>query len=177
MEKKKHTIMSSTGIGTGSFSLYLLFTSLAMMRTMMDTTLTSRVGRWVLGSCTHTSTSVCIHKEQGLMDSQKKKKKTMTRSVSLLYVATKGVNVWVLTYNSENGPLNRVADTPKMCFNWVTTAWVAAAVVYALTNGSERYIPTNPNCTKPRITWKIKKMSFHCNSETIQHHMSVNMHV
>ena len=50
--------MSSTGMGTGSFGDRKELSSLAEMRKVMDTALTTRVGRWVLVSKEQTSTKV-----------------------------------------------------------------------------------------------------------------------
>lgn len=99
--------MSSTGIGTGSFSLNLLFSSLAMIRTTMETTLTSRVGRWVLGSCIHTSTSVYTQREHMvcLQDSQNCQ---VTRSINFIYVA---IWRWISEY----------LHTPVQTAHWIVS--------------------------------------------------------
>lgn len=73
----------------------------------------------------------------------------------------------VLTYTSDRGPLNLVGDTPKMYFSCATTACPAAAVVYARTSGSDKYVPTKPNFTKPSTTYASNHLLQSC-----QRHLS-----
>lgn len=166
--------MSSTGIGTGSFSLYLLVSSLAMMRTMMDTTLASRVGKWVLGSCAHTFTSVCIHTKHGLMDSQEK-------WWDLYVFCTQPQKGWMSGYLHRPVRTARwiVLETLPRCFLtgpllrelqllWCTLLLTALTDTYPQTQ-------TAPNPGLPKKIYINKH--FLRSSETIQHHMSMHMHV